>query len=280
MTAAARDDATGDARRALREAGLWDVDGDLDALAGRFLGPHDPETALRRFEAAVAERCARVPLGHVIGEVVFDDLALVVGSGAFVPRAESLGLVDGATTEGMVRHGGLVLDLCAGVGAIGLAVSHRRPDLIVICVERDATAVEYLRRNTARLAAVTGDVRVEVGDLLATDALEHHRDVDLILANPPYVGPDVRLLREWSDHHPRDAVYAGANGLELLRRVAELAARVLRPGGRLILEHDRAQPEQVRDLVVAAGLVNPATSLDPAQEPRITLAHQPLRETP
>ncbi|HEX3784102.1 MAG TPA: HemK/PrmC family methyltransferase [Pseudonocardiaceae bacterium] len=277
MTATDREELLGLARQRLVAAGVWDPDGDLVALAERFLGPADPAAALAEFEVAVQERCARIPLGHITGDVAFDRLRLAVGSGVFVPRAESLAVVDWATGAGVVPEGGLVLDLCSGVGALGLAIARRRPDLRVVCVERADTAVRYLRRNVARYAVSTGPVRVHVADLCQPGCLDEYRDVDLITANPPYVQPSIKLLPEWADHQPKDAIYAGADGLDLIRVIAAHALRSLRPGGWLAVEHDRRQPEPVRQVLAAAGFTDLSTANDSAGEPRITTARASAR---
>ncbi|MFF9203234.1 N5-glutamine methyltransferase family protein [Streptomyces sp. NPDC014986] len=266
------------ARARLTEAGVWDVEGDLAALRERFLAVETP-AALARFETAVAERCRRIPLGHITGSTEFDGLELVVGSGVFVPRRESTTLVARVAEDTTLPYRGTVLDLCSGVGALGLALSRRRPDAAVTCVERDDTCLQYLRRNVARNEAVLGGVTVLAADLTAPGCLDAYRGrTDLVMANPPYVAPDVRLLPEWSEHQPRAAVYSGADGLDLIRRIAVLAAAALRPGGRLALEHDRAQPEQVRELLHGHAFEEITTCVDTAGEPRITVARRTDQE--
>ncbi|MFF1545113.1 N5-glutamine methyltransferase family protein [Streptomyces sp. NPDC058291] len=279
MTTAQRIRSVHDAARArLAEAGVWDVEGDLAALRERFL-TEDAPAAVARFEAAVAERCRRIPLGHIVGSVEFDGLELVVGSGVFVPRHESTALVAWAARDTTLPHGGVVLDLCSGVGALGLALARRRPDARVTCVERDDTCLQYLRRNAARNEAVLGPVTVHAADLTTAGCLDAYADgADLVVANPPYVSPDVRLLPEWSEHQPRAAVYSGADGLDLIRRIVVLAAAALRPGGRLALEHDRAQPGQVRELLHGDAFDDVTTFVDTAGEPRITVARRTDQE--
>lgn len=263
----------GQARERLAAAGVWDVDGDLSALVDRFLVRSDPDAALAEFETAVAERCDRIPLGHITGSVLFDGLQFAVGSGAFVPRSPSTALVEWAAGDDVLPPGGRVLDLCSGVGALGIALAARRPDATVTCVERDDTAVQYLRRNVARHAKATSEVTVEVKDLLDPRCLDERAGgVDLVLANPPYVPPDVRLLPEWSVHHPRAAVYSGQDGLDLIRAVVGHATTVLRPGGRLALEHDDEQPAVVRELLAAEGFSEATTLSDSDGDPRITVA--------
>lgn len=262
------------ARARLTEAGVWDVEGDLNALRERF-PPEKSPMALARFETAVAERSRRIPLGHIIGSVPFDGLELVVGSGVFVPRHESTSVVEWAACDTTLPHGGTVLDLCSGVGALGLALSRRRPDVSVTCVERDDTCLQYLARNAARNESALGPVVVQAADLTEPGCLDAHLGTtDLVMANPPYISPLWRLLPEWSEHQPPAAIYSGTDGLFLIRRIVELATAVLRPGGRLAVEHDKAQPAQVSALLRGDFFEEITTLPDTAGEPRITIARR------
>ncbi|MFI9640496.1 N5-glutamine methyltransferase family protein [Micromonospora sp. NPDC051925] len=279
MTGPSDDELLDQARRELTEAGLWDVDGDVAALAERFLGHAPRPVRVAEFTAAVAERRARIPLGHLTGTTTFDGLRLVVGSGAFIPRTESVALVEWAAQPDVLPTAGTVLDLCSGVGAIGLALARRRPDATVCCVERDDTALQYLRRNATRLADVTGAVGVLTVDLTEPGCLDaYEAATDLIVANPPYVPPSLRLLPEWADHHPRDAIYSGPDGLDLIRRIAALSATTLRPGGWLGVEHDRAQPGAVRQILTEHGFTDIVTLTDSAGETRLSVARTATKE--
>jgi release factor glutamine methyltransferase len=267
------------ARKRLVEAGVWDVDGDLAALVDRFLVRADQRAAAAEFDAAVAERCARIPLGHITGTAHFDGLVFAVGSGAFVPRKESTELVAWAAKQ--LPSDGRALDLCSGVGALGIALARRRPDASVACVEKDGTALVYLRRNAERHRGSSVPVQVLPMDLLDPQLLEPAGraragltgQVDLVMANPPYVPPHVRLLPEWSKHQPRDAIYAGSDGMTLIRAIAALATRVLCRDGWLAFEHHHNQSEVVQAVIADAGKFAEAeTFADSAGEPRITLA--------
>jgi len=172
-----------------------------------------------------------------------------------------------------------VLDLCAGVGTLGLAIARRRPDACVWCLERDDTAVQYLRRNLARQAAVTGQLTVQVADLMEPDCLDAHAGAtDVIVANPPYVPPSQPLPPEWAEHHPRAAVYGGADGFDVIRRIAALGAITLRPDGQLALEHDRSQPEAVQQILIHHGYSDVTTVTDSAGDRRITVARIAAKE--
>ena len=77
------------ARTMLQTSGVWDLEDDLSCLIDRYIERADKSRALDEFMLAVQERCNRIPLGHIVGMVEFDDMPLVVGSGVFIPRPHS-----------------------------------------------------------------------------------------------------------------------------------------------------------------------------------------------
>src|SRR5262249_27230951 len=148
---------------------------DAELLAAHVLGTprgrlslvDEPAPAvLARYRELVAARARRVPLQHLTGRAPFRHLDLAVGPGVFVPRPETEVLVSwGGTVAG---PGGVVVALCAGPGAIALAVAHELAGARGYAVENRPDALEWLRRNACERAAA-GDpaVAVVAGD--ATD---------------------------------------------------------------------------------------------------------------
>lgn len=238
------------ALRDLSGAGLWDPVGDLRALTDKHFSMDRALDARRldAFRADVAERCTRIPLGHVLGYVDFGEQRLLVGSGTFVPRRQSLAMVRWIERNLALNSDSTVYDLCAGVGALGLAIwagSGAR----TICVDSDCTAQAYLRRNIQRLDAQR-EVSLFAADITRPDSFSPaRRSVDLVVSNPPYVPPGTELPPEWSRHHPPRAIYACEQGAELIAASVRLAATLLRPGGVLLIEHGAAQHEQVAVLL-------------------------------
>jgi len=212
------------------------------ALAGGF----DP-AGLARFEELVARRAARVPLQHLTGTVGFGRLELVVGPGAFVPRPETELLAQWAAGVG----GEVVVDLCSGTGALALSIAHELPAARVYAVEQSPAALEWLRRNAADRAAA-GDRPVELvaGDATGPAVLaDLDGTVDLVVCNPPYVPERVPVPPEVAEHDPPAAVFAGPDGLAVIRPVVTRAAALLRPGGWFGLEHDQSHREPVSRLL-------------------------------
>lgn len=201
----------------------------------------------------VNRRAKRVPLQHLLGWASMGRITVEVGSGVFVPRPETELLLEwglGAVTD--VPHP-LVVDLCTGSAALALAFAHERPDATVHGVEVDLSALAWARRN-AGLRADAGDRPIvlhqgDVGDPALLSDLEGR--VDLLVCNPPYVPVGTDVPPEVAEHDPFRAVFATADGLQVIRHVLACAARLLRPGGAFAMEHDDSQEESVPALLTA-----------------------------
>ncbi|WP_350305093.1 HemK/PrmC family methyltransferase [Photorhabdus viridis] len=251
------------ARELLAEAGVWDVETDLDCLIDRYLERRCKDRARDEFMLAVHERCNRIPLGHIVGIADFDELPLVVGTGVFIPRPHSRIIHKWLENEHEVPQGSRVLDLCSGSGAIGLAIAKRRPDLKVTCVEYDDIAFQYLTRNISRLVSWTVKADALKADLRDWQAFsQFNGSVALIVANPPYVPEQQAILPEWEEHHPYVSVYSGDDGLDLTRLIIKQAKQLLQSNGWLVIEHGESQEESVRTLFSDAGFSLVRTIID------------------
>lgn len=244
-----------DAAARLAEAGVGSpaVDARLllaDAMGlevGRMLLADDvAPDELARFEAALGRREAGEPVQHITGVAHFRYKTLHVGPGVFIPRPETEVLVDLALRILGDRPAGQrrVVELCAGSGAISLALAHEMGGLEQTAVELSAEAWPWLQRNLDGVAI----------DLRHGDMAEACRDldgtVDLVVVNPPYVPTGVRefLPRDVVGVDPDLALFSGPDGLDALRVVTDVATRLLRPGGWVVTEHDESHPEQAAAL--------------------------------
>jgi release factor glutamine methyltransferase len=193
----------------------------------------------------VARRVAGEPLEHVIGWAEFRGLRIAVEPGVFVPRRRTEFLVQQAVS--VVTPGAVVVDLCCGSGAIGAALAAAVP-VELYAADVDPASVRCARRN------VRG--QVFEGDLFEPLPGELRGRVDVLLANVPYVPseaigtmpPEARL------HEPRVALDGGADGLDVLRRVAREAPDWLAPGGHLFVETSERQAPQAVETFAGAGL--------------------------
>jgi len=184
------------------------------------------------FEAYVDRRAAREPLQHITGRAYFRHLTLVVGPGVFVPRPETEVVAEAAIAAARALPRAMVVDLGTGTGAIALSVADEVAGAVVHAVEADPAAHGWAARNCAGTAV----------DLRCGDMADAFRDldgtVDVVVSNPPYipVGAHVRDP-EVAEHDPALALWAGDDGLDAVRVVEQVAARLLRAGGRVVVEH-------------------------------------------
>jgi release factor glutamine methyltransferase len=227
----------------LSQAGVPSSRVDAELLAAYVLGvPRSRLAMVTSFDAAQAvrfhrlikARASRVPLQHLTGTAPFRGLDLAVGPGVFIPRPETELLVEWAITR--AGPAPLVVDLGSGSGAIALSFAVERPNSQVYALERAPAALVWLRRNVAE---IDPRVRVVEGDLADPTVLtDLDGRADLVLCNPPYVPAGAPVDVEVAEHDPAEAVFGGADGLALIPAVVELAARLLRPGGWVGVEHD------------------------------------------
>jgi release factor glutamine methyltransferase len=210
--------------------------------------------------AMVDRRAAGLPLEHVLGWAEFCGLRVVVGPGVFVPRRRSEFLVSQAVAAvtSAARTGpagtvaqALVLDLCCGCGAVGLAVATALGGADLHAADIDPGATAYARRN---LAAIGG--HVHQGDLYDPLPADLRGRVDVLVVNAPYVPtgeiglmpPEARL------YEPLVALDGGSDGVAIHRRVSAQALEWLAPGGSLLIETSDRQAELTKAAMAAVGL--------------------------
>jgi release factor glutamine methyltransferase len=194
---------------------------------------------LDRYAGLVAERGARVPLQHLTGRAGFRRLELSVGPGVFVPRPETEFVAGLAIDEALTLDSPVVVDLCTGSGAIALAVADEVPAATVHAVELGPEAHAWADRNVSESGLL---VDLRLGD--ATEAFpDLEGTVDVVVSNPPYIPVGmVPLDPEVRDHDPELALFGGSeDGLAVPLAVAGRAARLLRSGGLLVMEHADSQ---------------------------------------
>ncbi|MFF8093348.1 putative protein N(5)-glutamine methyltransferase [Streptomyces sp. NPDC016675] len=227
---------------ALRAAGcvFAEDEAELISAAARTAG---------ELTSLVDRRVSGLPLELVLGWAEFHGLRIAVAPGVFVPRRRTEFLVAEAVAQ--APDAAVVVDLCCGSGAVGaaLAAALDRPE--VHAADVDPAAVRCALGN---LAGVGG--RVYTGDLFDAlpDALRGR--VDILAANVPYVptGEVALLPAEARDHEPLAALDGGADGLDVLRRVAAEAPRWLAPGGCLLVETSERQAQAAVEAFARAGL--------------------------
>jgi release factor glutamine methyltransferase len=204
--------------------------------------------------AMVDRRAAGLPLEQVLGWAEFCGLRITVAPGVFVPRhrTEFLARQAIALARRDARPGvPVIIDLCCGSGAVGAALAAALGPVELHAADIDPAAVRCARGN---LAAASG--HVYEGDLYAPLPAALRGRVRILVANVPYVpSAEVGLLpAEARIHEPRAALDGGADGLDVLRRVAAAAPQWLAPGGHLLVEASQRQAARAAAELTQAGL--------------------------
>ncbi|ASO18993.1 Release factor glutamine methyltransferase [Actinoalloteichus hoggarensis] len=275
-----------EAERILRAAGVGSPRTDAELLAAEVLGVSRGRLALvtlvdtaviEKLRDLVRKRAERIPLQHLLGWAPAGAITVGVGPGVFIPRPETELLLEWglAALAGIEKP--VVVDLCTGSGVLALGVAHARPDAIVHAVERESRALAWVRKNAdARVAEGDTPIRLHAGDVTDPATLaDLDATVDLVLCNPPYVPLATRVEPEVAEHDPFEAVFGGPDGLDVIRPVVTTAARLLRPGGAVAIEHDDTHGEAVPALLAARRvLTDVADHPDLAGRPRFATARR------
>jgi release factor glutamine methyltransferase len=237
-------DALDSARIAIAAAGSDTPDLDAQLLLAHALGVDraalvmDPDRAvegpaIRTFQDLVRRRSVeREPVAYLLGVKGFRHIDVMVDRRVLVPRPETELLVEVGLT---LPDGARVHDACTGSGAVALALKQERPDLAITGSDASAGAIDVARANAQRLGL---DVAFHVGDLL-----DGVGEVDAVLANPPYVEAGAQLAPELA-HEPPSALFAGPDGLDMIRRLAAAPRAAL-----LAVEIGAGQAAAVADLL-------------------------------
>ncbi|MEU2037421.1 putative protein N(5)-glutamine methyltransferase [Nocardia niwae] len=227
----------------------------------RLLAAAAAETGVA-LESLVAQRVAGSPLEHVLGWAEFHGLRVAVSPGVFVPRQRTVFLVDSAVELIRERSGHpVVVDLCCGSGALGLAAARTAAGegraVTLAAADIDPIAVECARRNLTPLGAP-----VYEGDLFEPLPDELRGCIDILLCNTPYVPSEMiaRMPPEARDNEPRVALDGGPDGLDVFRRVAAEAADWLSPGGHLLVEAGEDQAPIALAVLAEHGLAGRVAS--------------------
>ena len=202
------------------------------------------------YEKRIYMRIEGVPLQYIVGMQEFMGLPIRVNPSVLIPRLDTEILVEQVLAE-IERKGvqkPLVLDLCTGSGAIGIAIAAKVPDAVVTMMDVSEPALRTAMVN-ASLNGVSRRCIFVQSNMF--DAIPEDRVYDIIVCNPPYIKSDVidTLAVEVKDHEPRIALDGGADGLDYYRVIANEASMYLKSGGTLALEIGSDQAADVRKLL-------------------------------
>jgi len=205
------------------------------------------------YEAALAERTRGVPAQYITGHQEFWGMDLIVSPAVLIPRPETehvvetvLELAKGAGGQGRRPYTIRIADVGTGSGCIALALAKELPVADIHATDISAAALEIARANAAR-HQLEDRIQFHQTDLLAGLPT----DFDLIVSNPPYVGESEadQVQLEVRTFEPREAVFAGPTGVEVIARLIPKAREALRPGGWLVMEISGTTAKTVRRLL-------------------------------
>lgn len=276
-----------EARRALtdafRRAGFDTPELDARLLVGEALGLDHAGLAASAqrtldareqaaLDALAARRLSREPIARILGRKEFWGLNLQVNAATLVPRPDTETVVEAAlaaidTTGGRTRPL-RIADLGTGTGALLLALLSELPQALGIGTDISLDASKAARNSAAALGLGTRAyfVACDFGTALAGG-------FDLVVSNPPYVkSGDIAALAPEVQHDPRRALDGGADGLACYRAIAADAARLIAPGGHLVVELGQGQAAAVAEIVAGAGLAPMPARTDLSGIPRALAA--------
>ncbi len=228
--------------------------------------------AAARFAALLERRLRREPVAYLTGWQEFWSLPFAVTPDVLIPRPETELLVElGVASLRAPRATRVeILDVGTGSGCIAVALARALPAAGVTAVDLSAAALAVARRNAAA-HGVASRIAFHVSDLFA--ALPADATFDLIVANPPYLAPGDAASPELA-FEPHGALYAGADGLAVIRALLAAAPRRLRHGGILLMELGQSQSEAALGLTRAAGFAAAHVVPDLAGIPRALVAER------
>jgi len=244
----------------------------------------------QQLSSLLARRASGVPLQHLTGHQEFWGLEFEVTPDVLIPRPETehvievalaaLGVADGVDSPRR-RETFQIADVGTGSGCIAIALAHELSAARIIATDISVAALKVARRNAERHQVAA---RIDFEECNLMDALLHQSPVtahqspllDLIVSNPPYIGRHeaAALQREVREHEPELALYGGATGTELYAPLISQTARLLKPGGALVLELGHRSGAHVRSLLAVGEWSGVELTRDLAGIPRVISARR------
>ena len=215
-----------------------------------------------------SRRIAGEPIAYLVGIKGFHAIELQVAPGVLIPRPETELLVDIALEEIERLHGNAhILDLGTGSGSIALALAHAAPQALLIATDQSTEALAIAKLNTQKLK-LADRVQFRQGDWY--EALDTHKQFDVILSNPPYIRSlDPHLSQGDLRFEPSSALTDFGNGLSCLEIIISGADPYLKAGGLIAVEHGFDQSGEVVQFMKNVGFKDIQVHLDLAGHHRV-----------
>jgi release factor glutamine methyltransferase len=277
------------AREQLRAAGIAGEEADLDARvlaqfvlgwdAARLLtagGEPADSSFLRRYDGLIARRTLREPIAYLTGSKEFWNLTFEVCPAVLIPRPETELLVEAVLDRFPEPAMPFAMaDVCTGSGCVAIALAKERPEARLVATDLSGDALAVAVRNARRHGV---DRRIQFRQ---TDVLQDVSGTfDVIVANPPYVPEHDRaaMQPEVRDYEPPLALFGGADGLSVVRRLLDQSAPLLAPDGSLLFEFGFGQEDDIMALISAVPAFQKVDIKRDLQSiPRVAVLRKPRR---
>lgn len=210
-------------------------------------------------DALVKRRCANEPLQYILGKWSFMGYDFYVGDGVLIPRDDTEVVASLCLEFLSKRKNASVIDLCAGSGAICVALQ-KITGFSVTAVELSDSAFSYLEKN---IALNNADITAVCADIFKCYAYFEDGTFDLIVSNPPYIkSGDITALQTEVLYEPRLALDGGEDGCDFYRKIVPLWKSKLKIGGAIAFELGEGQAQTVKELLINCGFENIRTAFD------------------
>ena len=260
-------------RRAFREAGIkaYDLEARLimsyasgkpaDKLMRDMLFYTSGEIA-EKVEKLISRRLKGEPVAYITGSWEFYGMPLEITPAVLIPRIDTELLAKAAIELMQTNTGARILDLCAGSGCVGCAISRELPGARIVMADKDREALKICRRNVVLndlnpvVSCVEADAKADPPMMMGS--------FDLIVSNPPYIPTTDILTLDASvrDFEPIEALNGGPDGLDFFRAILAHWKQIVRDGGYMMFEIGVNQAEDVRKLMRLAGIKNIMSAID------------------
>ena len=203
------------------------------------------------------QRLEHIPLQYIIGTWSFMGFDFAVGDGVLIPRDDTEIVVNLCLDFLSNRTDKKVIDLCAGSGAISVAIS-KLAKADVTAVELSEKAFYFLQKNIK-----STNVSTYKGDILDCHKGFEDNKYDLIVSNPPYIkSEDIKTLQTEVQFEPVMALDGGISGFDFYESIIENWSSKLKKGGALAFELGEEQADYVSALMKSKGFSDIHTELD------------------
>ena len=229
------------------------------------------QVELDAYRALVKRRAQGEPIAYILGHREFWTLDLEVSPAVLIPRPDTETLVQAALDRIPKEKNWKVLDIGTGSGAIALSIASERPSLSMIATDISPEALAMARKN-----AENHDL-AEMVDFMESDLFKNldelKNSLDMIVTNPPYIGESERedMGPGVAKYEPSSALFAGDDGLQILKTLIPASLGYLKDGGFLLTEIGYKQGEDVKKLFQETGFQNIEILQDFGQRDRVVL---------